>query len=62
MGLATTDEDGLVVPPFPTTEGMYGTQTIPWDDPYPYYRCMLPDDRVDNVEDAFELPAGRPGL
>ena len=59
MGITSTDEDGHVVPPLPNTEEAYGTQAIPWDDPYPYYKCMLPTEMAeDAVEDAFPLPDG----
>ena len=60
MDITTTDENGQVAPPLPNSEEAYGTQAIPWDDPYPYYKCMVPADSADTaVEDAFPLPDGR---
>lgn len=62
MSLTGTDEEGMVVPPLPTniTDVMDSSQAIPWDDPYPYYRCMLPaeEEEVEEVTDAFPMPDG----
>ena len=62
MSLTGTDEAGMVVPPLPAhvAEVMDSSQVIPWDDPYPYYRCMLPpeEDEAQEVTDAFPMPDG----
>ena len=62
MSLTGTDEAGMVVPPLPAhvAEVMDSSQVIPWDDPYPYYRCMLPseEEEAQEVTDAFPMPDG----
>ena len=62
MSLTGTDEAGMVVPPLPAhvAEVMDSSQAIPWDDPYPYYRCMLPseEEEAQEVTDAFPMPDG----
>ncbi|XP_067947410.1 sperm-associated antigen 17-like [Watersipora subatra] len=59
MDLHSTDESGIIIPSLPDSEKAYGTQAIPWDDPYPYYKCMIPTEEViDDIEDAFPMPDG----
>ena len=60
MDLHSTDESGIIIPSLPDSEKAYGTQARPWDDPYPYYKCMIPTEEViDDIEDAFPMPDGK---
>lgn len=60
MSLTGVDDDGVVVPPLPANLAgvVDSSQVIPWDDPYPFYRCMLPVEEEPEVENAFPIPDG----
>lgn len=59
MDLTSVTEDGMILPSCPPPDEQTYCQIVPWDDPYPYYRCMLPkDDAEANIEEAFPLPEG----
>lgn len=59
MDLTSADSEGVIAPALPSDPSVYGTQAMPWDDPYPYYRCMIPKPEVPEADDPFPMPDGK---
>lgn len=56
MELASAEDDYLMVPPLPVDGDVCGSHAMPWDDPYPYYRCLVPKPQV--TDEAFPVTEG----
>ena len=56
MDTASTNDEGMVIPSLPCDLEERVSTAIPWDDPYPYYRCMIP--KEENIQEQFPRPEG----
>lgn len=55
MDTASAGGDGMITTRACDDNGNVEMEAMPWDDPYPYYRSMIPKPEIVN---AFPLPEG----